>query len=386
VKKTLAASALTMGMLATPFAGTALADPTDVYPAALNGSGSDTTEVVMRQLDAVIGDLGSWDIGPAGSTWDTNGAGANCNFTGRVAGSTDGRRALANSIQNGDNCFQYARTSSRNTGQATQQLTGVIDNSTGQGYTATTAGTPATLPIALGVDGLTYVYRAGSGTPRNLTLGQLRAIYACQFSGTVDGLAMSSPTVPNKPLLPTDASGTRTDWMSLMAMPAGADVASDGGTLASCIEDGPGDSGQAGGEFSEHNGNVLTNGRQIIGHSIGQYIAQGKAQTGDFHGLAMLGYINGNTPLQSYDNAGGVLSPSTVSGSTIVDGAWFRTVYNNVPASEWNDPVVIGVFGERSGGSNNAASDIPIANSGDSVNGICAKDALLISYGFVPVC
>jgi len=381
VKKTLAASALTMGMLAAPLAGTALADPTDVYPAALNGSGSDTTEVVMRQLDAVIGDLGSWDIGPAGSTWDTNGAAAGCNFTGRVAGSSDGRRALANSVTNADGCFQYARTSSRSTSQATQTLSGVINNSTSSGYTAS-AATVQMLPIALGVDGLTYVYRAGSSTPRDLTIGQLRAIYACTFSGSVDGRSMSSPTIPNQPLLPTDASGTRTDWMSLMGMTAGADVASDGGTLPSCVEDGPGDTGQAGGEFSEHNGNVLTNGRQIIGHGIGQYIAQGKAALGDFHGLGMLGYIGGNTPLQSFDNPGGVLSPSTASGSTVVDGAWFRTVYNNVPATDWNLPTVQGVFGVRSGGSNNAASDIPNADSG----AICLQDSLLISYGFVPVC
>lgn len=381
MKKTLAASALTLGMLASPFVGSASADPTDVYPAALNGSGSDTTEVVMRQLDAVIGDLGSWDIGPAGSTWDTNGGTAGCNFTGRVAGSSDGRRALANSVTNADGCFQYARTSSRSTSQATQTLSGVINNSTGSGYTAS-AATVQMLPIALGIDGLTYVYRAGSSTPRDLTIGQLRAIYACQFSGSVDGRSMSSPTIPKQPLLPTDASGTRTDWMSLMGMTAGADVASDGGTLPACVEDGPGDSGQAGGEFSEHNGNVLTNGGQIIGHGIGQYIAQGKAALGDFHGLGMLGYINGNTPLQSFDNPGGTLSPSTASGTPVVDGAWFRTVYNNVPAANWNLPTVQAVFGVRSGGSDNTQSDIPTANSG----AICLQDSLLISYGFVPVC
>jgi hypothetical protein len=382
VKKTLAASALTLGMLVAPLAGTASADPTDVYPAALNGSGSDTTEVVMRNLDAVIGDLGSWDIGPAGSTWDTNGAAAGCNFTGRIAGSTDGRRALANSVTNGDGCFQFARSSSRGTSQATTTLSGMINNGTGSGYTASPA-TVQMLPIALGVDGLTYAFRALSGTPRDLTLGQLRSIYSCTFSGTVDGRSMSSPTIPNQPLLPTDASGTRADWMSLMGLPAGADVASDpGGTLPSCVEDGPGDSGQAGGEFSEHNGNVLTNGRMIVPHSIGQYIAQGRSGTGDFRGLGQLGYINGNTPLQAYDNPGGVLNTGTASGSTVVDGAWFRTVYNNVAATDWNLPTVQAVFGVRSGGSNNAASDIPTVDSG----AICLQDGLLLSYGFVPVC
>ncbi|HWH28759.1 MAG TPA: hypothetical protein VNU26_07310 [Mycobacteriales bacterium] len=379
MKKTLVASCLAAGVTVVGLAAPAAADPTDVYPAPLNGSGSDTTEVVMRQLDAAIGDLASWDI--AGGAWDTNGTAAGCAFTGRIAGSTDGRRALANSVTNGDGCFQFARSSSRATSQATANLAALP-------YNAPTA-TVSMLPIQLGVDGLGYVFRAGSGTPRDLTLGQLRAIYNCTFTGVVDGRNMASSTIPNQPLLPTDASGTRSDWLALMGLSTSqsVDVASDSApgatTHPACIEDGPGDSGQAGGEFSEHNGTVLTNGRQIIGHSIGQWIAQGRSFTGDFRGLAQLGYINGNVPLQQLDDPGSNLGPSTASGSPTTDGAYFRNVFNIVPATEWDDPTIQGVFGVRSGGANtDPAGDVPNANSG----AICTNDTLVRNNGFIPVC
>ncbi len=373
MKKTLVASTLAAGMLVLSLASPAAADPTDVYPAAVNGSGSDTTEVVMRALDAQIGALGSYDI--TGGPWDTNGSGPGCAFTGRIAGSGDGRKALANSVSNNDGCFQFARSSSRSTSQAPAALPTLPYNGTG------TTAVPL-LPITLGIDGLTYVFRTGSNTPRDLTLGQLRAIYNCQFTGSVDGRALSSPGIPNRPLLPTDASGSRADWLALLGLPTTADVASDGGTLPPCIEDGPGDNGQAGGEFSEHNGNVLTNGRQIILHSIAQYIAQGKSATGDFRGNALLGYINGNVPLQMFDNPGGTLSPTTPSGSTIVDGAYFRPVYNIVPLARVNDAAITSVFGVRGGGSDPNGSDVPNANTGE----ICNRDATVISNGFLPVC
>ena len=373
MKKILLTTGLAAGMLLTGLSAPASADPTDVYPAALNGAGSDTTEVVMRALDASNGSLGSWDI--TGGAWDTNGAGAGCSFTGRIAGSGDGRRALANSVSNGDGCFQFARSSSRATSQAPATLSGLPYSGTG------TTAVPL-LPITLGVDGLTYVFRTGSQTPRDLTLGQLRSIYTCVFAGTVDGRLMSGQSIPNRPLLPTDASGSRADWMALMGLPAGADVASDGGALPACLEDGPGDTGQAGGEFSEHNGNVLTNGRQIILHSTGQYIAQGRSATGDFRGNALLGYINGNTPLQAYDNPAGTLAPSTASGSAVADGAFFRNVYNIVPASQVSEATLVSVFGVRSGGTDPNGSDNPQDNSG----AICNSDSIVISNGFIPVC
>lgn len=373
MKKTLVASTFTAGLMVLSFASPAAADPTDVYPAALNGAGSDTTEIVMRTLDSQIGALGSWDI--SGGAWDTNGTPTGCEFTGRIAGSTDGRRALANSVSNNDGCFQFARSSSRAISQAPANLSALPYNGTGTAVPM--------LPITLAVDGLTYVFRTGSGTPRDLTLGQLRAIYSCTFSGSVDGRSMSSAAIPNKPLLPTDASGSRADWLSLMGLPSNGEVVSDGGTLPACLEDGPGDTGQAGGEFSEHNGNVLTNGRQIIPHSIAQYIAQGRSATGDLRGNALLGYINGNVPLAMYDNPAGVLTTTTASGSAIEDGAYFREVYNIVPADKVNDPAITNVFGVRSGGTDTAATgDRPNNNSGI----ICNSDAVLIDSGFLPVC
>lgn len=367
----LAASA----MIAAP----ASADPTDVYPAPVNGSGSDTTELVMGALDGQIGGLGSYSV--AGGAYDTNGSAAGCEFTTRILGSGAGRTALANSVTLDDACWQFARSSSRSVSATPGTVAGT--------YTASGAAVPL-LPITLAIDGLTYVFRAGSATPRDLTLGQLRAIYSCTFTGSVDGRLMSSSTIPNRPLLPTDASGSRADWMALMGLPAGADVASDGGTLPACLDDGPGDAGAVGAggqEIPEHNGTSLTQGRQIILHSIPQYIAQGRSATGDSRGLALLGYINGNVPIQLYDNPGGTLSSSTASGSAIVDGALFRPVYNIVPASQVNAPAVTAIFGVRSGGSDsaagtNGANDVPNPNSGQ----ICTSDQILLQNGFLPVC
>ena len=384
MKKTLVASTVTAGLMVLSFATPAAADPTDVFPATLNGSGSDTTEVVMRALDAQIGALGSWDI--AGGPWDTNGTVAGCSFTGRNAGSGAGRTSLVNSISNGDNCFQFARSSSK-------AITGSPGNQPALPYSGTGTAVVPLLPITLAVDGLTYVFRKGSPTPRDLTIGQLRAIYNCATSGVVDGRNFAGASIPREPLLPTDASGTRADWLALMGLPntlvAGnasgtSEVArgGDGGSLPGCIDDGPGDTGQAGGEFSEHNGNVLTSPSQIIPHSIAQYVAQGRSATGDFRGLAELGYVNGNVPLQMFDNPAGSLVPGTVTSSAVADGAYFREVYNIVEAAKVNDPSITSVFGIRSGGSNATASDLPNPNSGS----ICNLDEIVVSAGFLPVC
>ena len=404
MKKTLAASALTVGMLAVPLAGSALADPTDTYPATYNGSGSDTTEVVMRALDGKITGLGSWDIqGGSDVPWDTNGTDPGCSFIKRPTGSGQGRTALANSVTKGDNCLQYARSSSRSNGVVAGTITGMgSGDGTAGDYTASTGSTVVPmLPITLATDGLTYVFRALSGTPRDLTLGQLRAIYHCNFGSSaspviVDGRLMSSNSIPNQPLLPADASGSRSDWLKLMANDSSdiaaytagtGEVASDpSGNLPACIDDGPGDSPAT--EFSEHNGSVLTNGRQIILHSTAQWIAQGRSATGDARGLAQLGYINGNTVLAALNNAAGVLDPSTVSGSTITDGAYFRPVYNVLPTALVGDSNAQAVFGTRAGGTTttsagtNGVNDIPGTDSG----AICVNDATIQDFGFLPVC
>jgi len=88
-------------------------------------------------------------------------------------------------------------------------------------------------------------------------------------------------------------------------------------------------------------------------------------------------------PLQQFDNPASSLTPATPSGSVIDDGAWFRTVYNNVPAGLATDPAIIAVFGERAGGNDVTLSDIPIANSG---TGVCDLDSIIIRNGFTPVC
>ena len=92
MKKTLVASTICAGLMIAFSAGPAAADPLDVADplVRLDGSGSDTTEVVMRALDAQIPNLGSWDI--SGPAWDSNGAAnVGCEFVGRNAGSGAGR-------------------------------------------------------------------------------------------------------------------------------------------------------------------------------------------------------------------------------------------------------------------------------------------------------
>ena len=86
-------------------------------------------------------------------------------------------------------------------------------------------------------------------------------------------------------------------------------------------------------------------------------------------------------------NSTGNLLPATASGSTVLDGAYFRPVYTIIPAAQVADSGTIGIFGTRSGGTDstagtNGANDVPTSNSG----AICTNDGILISNGFLPVC
>lgn len=174
------------------------------------------------------------------------------------------------------------------------QLRGFTNNTVGLAHLGYVNGTPPVFPgpgsLTYGDAGdrITYVRRALSGTLTTFTLNQLRAIYRCQTTGAVDGLPMSAPFVPRKPLLPGDGSQLRTAWLEIMGLPLDADVSSDGGTLPECIDDGPGDSSS---EYSENTGTVLSLPSQIIPHSVQSYIDQGRSSQGDIRGLSLLGAI-----------------------------------------------------------------------------------------------
>jgi hypothetical protein len=436
---------------AMALAGPASADPIANQPPgatainrALNGSGSVTTESVMYELTNVLSQLGSWGAGTATrlGVSEPYQITTTCTVNARILGSGAGRTALANSVSNNDGCFQFARSSSR----STSATPGTV-NSSILGSTATYTGTGSTAvpltPIAFAIDGLGYSFRTGSGTPRNLTLRELRTLYGggvdpttavapnlpyvqgpatnvlpvpCNFSGvSPDNRPLAAPSIPNQMLLPTNTSGSRGDWLSLMGLAASGQLyevfsdipvtnAGDDPTSASsprnipantrmlrtCVDDGPGTTPAT--EFTEHDGRTLTNGRQIFPYSIAEWIAQGRGvdnigqQITDIRSLALIGYIappaigtaqpgSGAVPWQMYDNPAGALTPSTASNAATVDGAWFRTVYNVVPTAIAGNADVVAVFGTPGTG------DIPTNNPL-----ICQQDNLIVQNGFLPIC
>ncbi len=138
------------------------------------------------------------------------------------------------------------------------------------------------------------------------------------------------------------------------------DVATDTTTnpLPSCIDDGPGTLQAT--EFRPNSATILTNGNQIVPHSVAQWIDQGDGVSPDERGFARLGYVNGITPIQQYINSPTLLS---AGGS---NGAEFRTVYNLVPTANASQASNTAIFGPT--------------------GSIFANDTTIIRSGFVPVC
>ncbi|QXE34690.1 hypothetical protein KQY30_10745 [Streptomyces sp. GMY02] len=251
----------------------------------LSGVGSDTTQDVMNGLSQVVTINGTKVIGSynavGGATITTKDPAVNNKCTmNRPNGSGAGRTALLNSLQAGDNCLDFARSSSLSLGAANPGLTYV--------------------PFA--VDGVSYAITPSSVLPRKLTLNDLKAIYHCDPAFVGNG-----PNFNLTVLLPQAGSGTRSFWESTVGI-TDADVVAG---VYPCIKD-----TKSGAPVQEHDGRVLDD-KSIVPFSIAQYIAQSSQTVADVRGRAILGSIDGKA--------------STTLNS---DFGVKRDVYNVIPTSK----------------------------------------------------
>jgi ABC-type phosphate transport system substrate-binding protein len=276
-------------------ASSAQADPTGAPTyRELAGVGSDVTGPVMDALSntITIGGtkvLGSYDA--TGSVPYQTQASSACVSQTRLDGSNPGRAALITSLEAGNGCLQFARSSSVST--------------------AATGGPQLTyVPFAL--DGVSYAVTDTSEVPRSLTLAQLQQIYQCNptYVGT-------APNYTITPLLPQPGSGTRSFWETEMGI---TDTAVVAGTYP-CISDMSG-----GNLIQQEDGRVLTD-TSLMPFSIASYDAQEAQTIPDIRGNAILGVING-------------ISSQAINGNFPVT----REVYNVIPTTAENTAPYSTVF------------------------------------------
>lgn len=279
----LAAAALAAG---TVGGSVASADPVgSPQYRQLSGVGSDTTQDVMNGLANAVTINGTKVIGSYDATGSANvttkdpATTPGCTIA-RPNGSGAGRTALLNSLQAGNGCLDFARSSSLNLAAATPGLTYI--------------------PYA--IDAVSYAITPGSSIPRKLALSDLKAIYHCD-----PNYVGSGPNYDMTVYLPQAGSGTRSFWESQMGI-TDADVVAG---VYGCIKDKKGTT-----PVQEHDGRVLDD-TAIVPFSIAQYQAQSSQTIADLRGRAILGTIDG-------------LSPTTLNSGFGVK----RDVYNVIPTSK----------------------------------------------------
>lgn len=291
-KTTRRLAAIGVGVLAAASvgAGVATADPSGApTPRALTGVGSDTVQDVENGMSNTVtfgGQkvLGSWNA-TGSATFNTGKAG--CGAVSRPNGSGAGRTALLNSLNAGDGCIQYSRSSSDGSG---------------------TAASPKLDYVPFATDGVTYAVNANSSIPRDgLTLTDLQAIYHCDpaYDGG-DGVHQSSYDIT--PILPQSGSGTRSFWEGQMNI---SDTDVNNGVYP-CIYNGV----KNGVTIEEHTGTAL-DAKSIEPFSVPQYISQLTGVITDRRSQAVLGTI-------------GNVGPLSLNGSFPVQ----RPVFNVIPDSQ----------------------------------------------------
>lgn len=269
---------------------TAQADP--VGPPeyrALAGMGSDTTMDLMNALSQVVTVDGvkviaSYNAIPDGPPVTTKDPATDpqCVDYPRANGSSGGRDALQRSLQAGDNCLQFARSSSGRGGKTTE------------------------IPMAwvpYATDNLTFAVNAFGTVPTQLTKDEIVSIFKCENSSF-------------QPALVQVDSGTRSSWLKYVGINEDEIAAgtypclvpeADGGTF-------PGPLPQ------EHDGRTLK-ANQIMPYSASVYQAQMWKSANDRRGDAVLGVIDGVAPTVNNTAFSGV-----------------RDVYNIIPAAKADDP------------------------------------------------
>ena len=337
--KRLSAVVIGSALLVVSGAGLASADPKGPYTTAspqyrqLAGVGSDTTQDVMNGLaDSAIVDgvkvLASYNA--IGSATIATNASAGCASVARPNGSGAGRTALLNSLNAGDGCVQFARSSSLDTSASSQSLTYI--------------------PFA--TDAVSYAVTTSSGVSRTLNMADLQKLYTCDV-GYVGTSAVPASDAANTfevtPVLPQAGSGTRKYWMGKMGI---SEAQITAGTYP-CIINGT-KNGQA---IEEHTGTVVDD-KSLVPFSIAQYNSQATLVIADKRGRTVLGSIGTGTAGGSLT---GVTYPSLLNGGFNVK----RPVYNIVPTSKLGQAPYSQVF-----------------VGGTSL--VCADTATIQKFGFIP--
>lgn len=290
--------------------------------------GSDTTQDIMAGLSTLNpAVLGSWDAFGGGNIVTRSGGPS---FK-RPNGSTDGLFALS--------MASPANTPVLNNQYFGTNILNQVDIARSSSRPSTTPGTGVLTFIPFAIDAMSYAYNAASTFPSDVPLGNatsdlpipgtsparfaftLRNIYNCRVTTYVD---RGGNTQTIQPLIPQTGSGTRSYWISTMAIPTGT-----GTTFPACVSD-------LGNTVQEHDGRFLTGLHQIVGYSIAQYIAQGRhtqiTQTNvqERKGNAVLGRV-------------GTVNPFTLSGGTLTLNASFpiqRQVFNVVETTRLGETAI----------------------------------------------
>lgn len=306
-------------------AGTALADPDPPQPPfrALQGVGSDTTQLVMNGYGngttastpaypgvMVGGQLGlaSWDALPGGPI-TTRASG--CTNIVRPNGSTAGVNALQGLNSYPSQCVDFAR-SSNNDSQAQ------VRDGANLTY----------IPFAL--DALTYATFTQSQVPKNLPLADLQTIYL------QNGVPGSPDCFGFFPLIPQAGSGTRAFWDNLMtgALP-----------LGTCVRDTIVRSGVTE-NIQEHDGTVIFGpnaDRQIVPIGVGPWISQSTNLTiDDRRGNAILRGIDGKSYLAA-DFAGSRPLFNVIRIADITRAPW-NNVFVGSSSQICSNPQVLAAF------------------------------------------
>lgn len=288
IKKALIAAVAGSGAVALAAAAAlpaAQADPSGppTYR-ALAGVGSDTTQDLMNALADIIEDGGvkimaSYNAtGSADITTKDPAVNPDCTFA-RPNGSSAGRQALADSLIAGNDCIQFARSSS----------------------SPKDFGAPLThIPAAL--DAVSFAVNSDGDVSTELSLAELTAIYKCEVPSIV-------------PVLPQTGSGTRGFWLKTVGV---TDEEIESGTYPCLLPVADGGTGVP--YTQEHDGRELKN-NEVAPYSIAVYQAQATKQRVDVRGKAVLGVIDG-------------VAPTVINSNFPVT----RLVYNVIPTSKVTEP------------------------------------------------
>jgi len=257
----------------------------------LAGVGSDTTEGVMNGLSNVvtiggIKVIASYDaFGSATIQTKENNPACSIN---RPAGSGAGVTALVASLDAGNGCLDFARSSSNSS-----------QSFPGKNLTY--------VPFA--VDAVTYAVRSDSSISRTLTKANLTTIYNCGAGANY------------KPMLPQFGSGTRSFFLKSLGFTDAADFTTQANHT--CI----GQVDATNNPLQENNGTLITDPKQVVPYSIAQYLSQTTAVVPDVHGKVVLSQLDGVAPT--------VLNTSS---------SMVRDVYNVVPTAKLTDSNYSSVF------------------------------------------